>query len=39
MAENEAEVIQLIKSRTDAFYEALIQGDPMAAASFFTSDG
>jgi hypothetical protein len=27
MAENEAEVIQAIKSRVDAFYEALLQGD------------
>jgi ketosteroid isomerase-like protein len=38
IAQYEAEVIQEIKSRIDAFYEALLQGDAQTVASFWTSD-
>jgi ketosteroid isomerase-like protein len=37
-AQYEAEVIQAIESRIDAFYEALLQGDAQTATSFWTSD-
>ncbi len=38
IAQYEAEVIQAIEGRTDAFYEAFLQGGAQAAASFWTSD-
>jgi hypothetical protein len=38
IAQYEAEVRQAIESRTDVWYDALIQGDAETAASLFTSD-
>ena len=38
MAENDAEVIQVLESRIEEFYEAFLRGDVQAAASFWTSD-
>ena len=38
IAQAEAEVIQAIESRTDAYYEALLQGDAQTTASLWTSD-